>query len=97
MVVKYRWFYVFHHTVCALKSVHCRMQLDSGKYPLSDQTRQKCVLSDVLDWIIVMRITIFAQAKKSLLIHIVYVNDTFQLDQVKQEELNLLKIYGVQP
>ena len=73
------------------------MQLDSGKYPLSDQTRQKCVLSDVLDWIIVMRITIFVQAKKSLLIHIVYVNDTFQLDQVKQEELNLLKIYGVQP
>ena len=97
MVVTYRRFYVFHQTVCTLKNVHCMMQLDSGKYPLSDQTRQKCVLSDVLDWIIVMRITIFVQAKKSLLIHIVYVNDTFQLDQVKQEELNLLKIYGVQP
>ena len=53
-----RWFFVFHQTVCALKNVHCMMQLDSGRYSLSEQTRQKRVLSDVLDWLIVTRITI---------------------------------------
>ena len=50
-------------------------------HALSEKTHQDCVLSDVPDCLTTMRIfSRIDQTNNSVLIHIVYVNDMFQLE-----------------